>query len=688
MSLASLFGFETKSASRAPDDDWWYTSAPGRQTAAGVHVNDDSALGYSAAWACTRLLCASGAGLPLNLYRSTDGRTREVARSHPLHWLLHTEPNPEMGSMAFRSLGLERQVNRGNFFAEIERSGSRVIALHPIHNSRVELKRDERDNLFYRVKGDSGQRTVDIEQQDMFHVPSIINDGICGRGVIEFARESIGLGLATEQQGAAYFGNGARPSIVIKGVQPNFLKDEQQRAEYRRQWAEIHQGPSNAGKPAILPPGADISVLSFTPEDSQFLQTRQHNIEEVARWYGCPPHMIGHLLRSTFNNIESQSREFVTYSLLPWLLLWEQEIGRKLLTPSEQKEYYAKHVVEGLLRGDSAARGAFYNTLFNIGVLNPNEIRELEDRNPREGGDAYFTPLNMQNSEQPLATKGDIRQGQAATEGKLEYLAKKLAEYHAADVTHYTAGLEATRQGVKQVTEDARYEAERVHRKMDYLALRVVECRDVGIQHTTAVGDSIKSELREEVSTLVARGDESHQILVSTTIDAAKETQEATQTIVVELCQQLDTAISSVDAVLSGNTSHVEQFTLAATAVVRETIARMLAKEIHAARTAAARGEKPAAFFAWLDEYYSAYEAKLADALRGPMVTVLVAANRDVSANTRNAEIYAAAHVAASKEQILQQTEIPAEQWGELPKRLELLGERWKVERVNWSLET
>ncbi len=391
MSLASFFGIEQLTP--APDDPFWYGPVV-PPTASGMPVTERTAMTYSAVWAATRLLSATGAALPLNLKQRTPAGS-ETAFTDPRQRRVHSVPNDEMGSMMFRTTMINSQVNWGNGYAEIERFG-RDVRLWPIHASRVEVKRDEQtDELMYEVNGDDqGIPPQTLTADEMLHVPSMISsDGIVGRGVIQNARESIGMGMATERQGAAYFKNSARPAVVIKGGK---FKDSESREEYRRMWAEVHGGAVNNAKPAMLPQDADISILSFSPEDSQFLQTRQHNTEEIARWYGVPPHMIGHLLRSTFNNIETQSIEFVTYSLVPWLKLWEEELNRKLLTEQEQQTMFFKHNVEGLLRGDTAARAAFYTALFGIGVFSINDILVLEDRNTiGPDGDKRFVPLNM-----------------------------------------------------------------------------------------------------------------------------------------------------------------------------------------------------------------------------------------------------------------------------------------------------
>lgn len=398
MSLLQFFGV----AERDPTSGFWYGPV-GRRTVSGVDVNENTAMNYSACWAGTRVLCATGSCLPLNLMQTMGPRSRKIASEHDVHRVLHHEFNPEMGAMVGRSFGINMQVNRGNFYAEIVwkrgMKGSGLKELWPIHESRVEVRRFDGGALGYRVRNEDGT-TDDFTKEEMFHVPSIISsNGITGKGVITNARESIGASLGAERHGASYFGNGAMPGIIIKGGK---FKTKEDREDYRRQWMEVHGGPGNAMKPALLPDGADVAFMSFNARDSQFLEIREHNVNEFARWYGVPPHMLYDLRRATFTNIEAQGIEFVVYSLVPWLKLWEQEIWRKLLTPEEQKTYFAKHVLEGLLRGDSAARAAFYKALFEIGVFSINDILELEDRNAisaEEGGDKRFVPLNMTTAE-------------------------------------------------------------------------------------------------------------------------------------------------------------------------------------------------------------------------------------------------------------------------------------------------
>lgn len=388
-----LYGRSERSATK------WTTGHPatdralnfiGQKTTSGVEVTQESALNYSAVWAATRLLAGTGGHLPFNVYRP-DGRNKEIPYGHRLQTILHDAPNPEMSAMMFRAQGISQQVNAGNTYAEIERAGEKVENLWPIHPSRVRLCRVDEygresasGRLVYYVYNNDAPPTP-IEADDMFHVPSMMSrDGISGLGVIAFARQTIGAGIAEEQHAAAYFGNSAIPPIAV--THPGKPTPEA-RKNFRSEWNQMHQGPENAYNIALLAEGMDIKVLGISAKDSQFIESRQFSIEEVARWYGVPQHMIGHLLRSTNNNIEHQGIEFVVYSLIPWLKLWEQEVWRKLLTKQERAEgWYAKHVVDALLRGDAKSRAEALQIQFQNGAIDLDMWSAIEDRNPLPNG--------------------------------------------------------------------------------------------------------------------------------------------------------------------------------------------------------------------------------------------------------------------------------------------------------------
>jgi HK97 family phage portal protein len=371
----------------ASTDDFWYTSAPSR-TASGMRVSDDSALNYSAVWAATRLLSSSIGWLPLDLFRRLPKGGRELAEADSRETLVHDRPNGEMGSMLWRCSMAAQQVNAGNAYSMIERRviDQKAVALWPVHYTRVTPRRASDGGLIYEVRNDNDKPDY-IDAADMLHCPSMMSDdGIMGKGVIRNARESIGFGLATERYGANWFQGQGIPRVIVS--HPSKLSPEA-RMNFRKEWREIHGG-ATGDRVALLAEGATISPLNLSQEDSQFLQTRQHNIEEIARWYGVPPHKLQHLLRATFSNIEEQNIDFVIDSLLPWLKIWEQELWRKLLTPEEQASMFFEFNVMALLRGNSTGRAAYFQSMLTNGVMNRNEVRAIENYNPVEGGDVFL----------------------------------------------------------------------------------------------------------------------------------------------------------------------------------------------------------------------------------------------------------------------------------------------------------
>jgi HK97 family phage portal protein len=412
--LDTLFGSKRR-ASSARSDPW--TTGSGRVTRAGATVDEETALTYSAVWCATRLICETAASLPLFLYQRDAHDDRSHAKDHPLYAVLKSAPNPQMTSMAFREGRLLHQVNYGNAFAEIERTvAGSVAALWPIHPSRVRpagkdvRTRDGRpvEDGSYLVKNNDNTSVV-VAPSEMLHVPGVLSeDGVWGKGVVSYARESIGFGLATEAHGAALFGSGGQPKGIVYGTG---LKDKEARTNFRREWRELHGSP-NSVDIAILPTDAKYEKLTFSNEDNQFLQSRKHNILEIARWYRVPAHMLSELMGPAgYNSVEMFSQEFVTYSLLPWLKRWEEQCNLKLLTPDERREYYVEHQLASLLRGDLTTRYNAYRTGIMTGWLNLNEVRRFEGLNGiGPDGEVYFFPMNMSPIEDAAAPQEDAAQ--------------------------------------------------------------------------------------------------------------------------------------------------------------------------------------------------------------------------------------------------------------------------------------
>ena len=375
-------------------------------TASGKYVTERSAMQMTAVYCCVRILSEAVASLPLQFYRYTDDGGKEKAVEHPLYFLLHDEPNPEMTSFIFRETLMTHLLLWGNAYSQIIRNGKgEVVALYPLMPDRMKVDRDEHGRLYYEytvydsddVDGRKGTdkvgRTVRLHPHDVLHIPGLGFDGLVGYSPIAMAKNAIGLAIATEEYGSKFFANGAAPSGVLE--HPGTIKDP---SKVRESWQATFGGSGNANKIAVLEEGMKYTPISISPEQAQFLETRKFQIDEIARIFRVPPHMIGDLEKSSFNNIEQQSLEFVKYTLDPWVSRWEQAMVRALLTPDEKKKYFFKFNVDGLLRGDYQSRTNGYATARQNGWMSANDIRELEnlDRIPaKEGGDLYLINGNM-----------------------------------------------------------------------------------------------------------------------------------------------------------------------------------------------------------------------------------------------------------------------------------------------------
>ena len=373
----------------------------------------------TAVYSCVRILAEAVAGLPLHLYRYTEAGGKEKALDHPLYRLLHDEPNPEMSSFVFRETLMTHLLLWGNAYSQIIRNGKgEVIALYPLMPNRMTVDRDESGQLYYQyttVPEDAPTlegTTVDLLPKDVLHIPGLGFDGLVGYSPIAMAKNSIGMAIACEEYGAKFFANGAAPGGVLE--HPGTIKDPQR---VRESWQSTFGGTSNANKIAVLEEGMKYTPISISPEQAQFLETRKFQINEIARIFRVPPHMVGDLEKSSFSNIEQQSLEFVKYTLDPWVIRWEQSIQRVLLTPEEKEQYYVKFNLEGLLRGDYQSRMNGYAIARQNGWMSANDIRELEnqDRIPTEqGGDLYLINGNML----PMGNAGAFANITPITEGK------------------------------------------------------------------------------------------------------------------------------------------------------------------------------------------------------------------------------------------------------------------------------
>ena len=398
--------FRSRDAPRNSTSGSAYRFFMGSSTS-GKRVNERSAMQMTAVYSCVRILSEAVAGLPLHLYQYTDKSSREKAVDNPLFFLLHDEPNTEMTSFVFRETLMTHLLLWGNAYSQIIRNGKgEVVGLYPLMPDRMTVNRDEKGQLYYEymVSSDDAKTlkggTVRLSPYDVLHIPGLGFDGLVGYSPIAMAKNAIGLAIAAEEYGSKFYANGATPSGILE--YPGTVKEPD---KVRESWNAGFGGSSNAHKIAVLEEGMKYTPISISPNEAQFLETRKFQINEIARIFRVPPHMVGDLEKSSFSNIEQQSLEFVKYTLEPWLVRWEQAMQRSLIPQDDKSKYFIKFNVDGLLRGDYQSRMQGYATARQNGWMSANDIRELEnlDRIPAEdGGDLYLINGNMM----PLSMSG------------------------------------------------------------------------------------------------------------------------------------------------------------------------------------------------------------------------------------------------------------------------------------------
>ena len=396
MGIKSLFGFgqaRDKPVDKAADAG--YSFLFGRTTS-GKPVNERTAMQTTAVYACVRILAEAVASLPLHVYEYQDDGGKKLVHDHPLYYLLHDEPNPEMTSFVFRETLMSHLLIWGNAYAQIIRDGAgRVLGLYPLLPDKMDVQRDDRGNIYYVYSRNSDENpmfkeygNIKLKAEDVLHIPGLGFDGLIGYSPIAMAKNAVGMTLACEEYGASFFANGANPGGVLE--HPGVLKDP---SKVRESWNSVYRGVNNAHKIAVLEEGMKYQQIGIPPEEAQFLETRKFQINEIARLYRIPPHMVGDLDKSSFSNIEQQSLEFVKYTLDPWVIRWEQSLQRSLLLPGEKGKYFIKLNVDGLLRGDYQSRMNGYAVGRQNGWFSANDIREMENMNPipdEEGGNLYL----------------------------------------------------------------------------------------------------------------------------------------------------------------------------------------------------------------------------------------------------------------------------------------------------------
>lgn len=370
---------------------------------AGVHVTEDTALTYSAFWACVRVISQTVAALPWGVYEKERAGRREIDGT--LAWLLNNQPNPEMTAISFKEAMVAHALTWGNAYAEIVYDlAGRVAQLWLLAPDRVCPERDPDGKLWYRVTNGDGSQNM-LEPWQVFHLHGLGFDGVMGYSPVRMAARSIGLGIAQETFAQAFYANGAvfgtMVELPVKSMTPDQIKDTEDSLN------DKGRGPAKAFTTKVVPQGSKPYNLTMPLQDAQFLESRKFAVTEICRWFGVPPHKIADLDRSTNNNIEHQGIEFVTDAIVPWCVRLEQEANIKLIGARSLGRVYTKMAVAGLMRGDAKSRAEFYRTMTQIGAMSINEVRLLEELNGiGAAGDSHLVQLNQTTVEYLVENPG------------------------------------------------------------------------------------------------------------------------------------------------------------------------------------------------------------------------------------------------------------------------------------------
>jgi len=381
----------------------------------GKSVNPRNAIQMSAVYACVRVIAETIASLPFAVYEDTGEGSRK-ATDHQLYRLLHDEPNTEMTSFVWRETMLSHLLLWGNSYSQIIRSGrAKIIGLYPLLPDRMDVDRDSSGKLTYTYTTSDGKQTK-LRPEDVLHIPGLGFDGIMGYSPIALEKNAIGLGISAEEYGSKFFQNGARPSGIL--THPNTVKDPKR---LRESWNAAYGGSGNGSKVAILEEAMSFTPISMPNNESQFLETRKFQVEEICRIYRVPPHLVANLDRATFSNIEHSSIDFAVHTIRPWLVRIEQAINRALFAENEKGHFYAQFNIDGLMRGDYKSRMEGYAIARQNGWMSANDIRGLENLNPiadEEGGNAYMVNGNMLPISTILSGKTTQQTGSAMESGQ------------------------------------------------------------------------------------------------------------------------------------------------------------------------------------------------------------------------------------------------------------------------------
>ena len=397
----------TGKAIRLSDGGFWGAFL-GNQSSSGKSVNADNVMRLSTVWACVRIISTSVAGLPLGVFRRKADGDREDARDFSLYDVIHSSPNEDMTAFQFWQAVVSSMLLWGNAYCEIHRSGGRVIALDFLLPSRVDLNVDDDGRLEYWYRPRKGPRRQ-IARSDMLHIPAFSIDGRVGMSAIRFGSEVFGAAMSADDAANGTFKNGLLPTVAFSV--DRVLKPEQ-RAEFR-EYVKTVSGAMNAGKSPVLEQGVKAETIGINPVDAQLLESRGHSIEEICRWFGVPPWMVGKTDAGSNwgTGLEQQMIAFLTFCISSITSQIQQCVNKRLLTPVDRRTYYTEFSLEAFLKADSAGRAEWYSKMTQNGIMTRDECRVKENL-PRHGGNASV--LTVQTNLAPIDKLGQSTDGQAA----------------------------------------------------------------------------------------------------------------------------------------------------------------------------------------------------------------------------------------------------------------------------------
>lgn len=607
----------------------------------GVHVTPDTALGWSGVWAAQNKISGALASLPGKVSQKV-GATRNDATEHSLYPVVHDEPNEDMDSFVFWEMMHNWWVGRGNAFAEKELNGAgEVMGLWPIHPTRVRVYQPRGGARRWLVLGNQGSPSVTIPWEDMLNIVGpLSDDGIIGRGVIDQALESIGVAIATERYMGAYFGNGARPAGVLE--HPTKLSPEA-RSNIRKEWNQVHQGPDNSNKVAVLWEGMKYIKVGTDPEQSQLIEAAQFRITDMARWYDLPPHVLADLTRSTFSNIDSQQISLVVDSYRTRIIRVEKSLRRQLFTQRDKdRGFFVRFVLDGLLRGDPKMRAETSAIKLRHGAFTINDWLAQEDMNPiGPEGDKRFIEANM-------TTIDKVGEEKPAPPPNLPRLPVDDEE---------DTEIDDEDQDDEEEEEEARHQE---------LLGGLKELKGIGTA-AAAVFSSIQdgqNKLRDIASKLGTK----HQAH-----EAAEDERHEVNVVEHKTTQSLN---KSALAIESASCLRLARTVAAARAAIESRFSELVSKECDAARR---RAKSPDNYLDKLESFYENHSSQMALALKAPISAWMEAIGRMDDPGIVAIRI-AAAHVHQSKEMLLTAAEC---QPAELEASVEACVAEWPKRTIN-----